>query len=95
MDGRGRTWLCFQGATLAGGLDPVLVNTWPGYRRGNAVAVVVSWPKEATGFNLESALVVQPPIEWQQVTEPVVTVGEEQTVTLSLITERRYFRLWK
>jgi hypothetical protein len=61
--------------------------------RRAANAVILAWSSGESDFILESAWAVQPPLQWEPVSEPVVPVGEEQTVTLSPTNQARYFRL--
>jgi hypothetical protein len=55
--------------------------------------LVLSWPASATDFVLQSATGLESPINWQPVSNPVVTEGDNKTVTMDLPTAARFFRL--
>ena len=57
--------------------------------------VTLSWPKTATGFNLEGALNLNSPIPWTPVTNSVVVVGSNDTVTVPATSGNQFFRLKK
>jgi hypothetical protein len=57
--------------------------------------VTLGWPKTATGFNLEGALNLNAPIPWSPVTNAVVVVGNNNTVTVSATSGNQFFRLKK
>ena len=52
---------------------------------------VLSWPSSATGFSLETAPTLLSP-SWSPVTQPVVPVGDENTVTVDLKGSGGYYR---
>jgi len=55
--------------------------------------VVVTWPSNATGFNLESATNLTPVITWSAVTNSVIVDGTNNSVTLSPNKANQFFRL--
>jgi uncharacterized repeat protein (TIGR01451 family)/uncharacterized delta-60 repeat protein len=61
-------------------------------RSGNTFTI--SWPVSATGFVLESASSLIPPVTWTVVTSPPTqVVGDQNTVTISTANGNRFFRL--
>ena len=61
-------------------------------RLGNQV--VLSWPSTASGFALQKTTSLSP-LSWSAVTDPVVVVGDQNTVTVSLTGGESYYRLKK
>lgn len=59
-------------------------------REGNNVRI--SWPVSATGFTLESTPSLSP-ANWQNVTQPVQVVGDQNVVTVPIATGNSFFRL--
>lgn len=59
-------------------------------REGNTVRI--SWPTSATGFSLESTPSLSP-ANWQNVTQPVQVVGDQNVVTVPIATGNAFFRL--
>jgi uncharacterized repeat protein (TIGR01451 family) len=61
-------------------------------RSGNTFTI--SWPASATGFVLESANSLTPPVTWTTVTSPPTqVVGDQKMVTISTASGNRFFRL--
>src|SRR5439155_1432776 len=61
---------------------------------GNGSATM-SWPTAATGYNLEGAAALSSPSSWTAVTNPVVIVGANSTVTVPAGPGAKFFRLKK
>jgi hypothetical protein len=57
----------------------------------------LQWPSEALGFVLESTTTLQPPIQWQVVSNDILDNGTTRTFTVTNVsgTTNRYFRLRK
>ena len=70
------------------------VTAWTGTDWDNdSFQLVLSWPAGATGFVLQSAPGLTSPGNWQPVTNPVVTAGDQKTVTLDFPNSAGFFRL--
>ncbi|MBE0542063.1 MAG: hypothetical protein IH623_11795 [Verrucomicrobia bacterium] len=52
----------------------------------------ISWPVSATGFTLESTPSLSP-ANWQDVSQPVQVVGDQNVVTVPIATGNAFFRL--
>jgi hypothetical protein len=61
----------------------------------NGHALVLSWPTNAVGFTLESALQLTPPVTWVAVTNPPALHGGQWTVTNIFSAPERYYQLRK
>jgi hypothetical protein len=61
----------------------------------SATQLVLSWPVTTTGFSLQSATSLTPPINWTPVTPPITPSGERNTVSVSLGSSPRFYRLAK
>lgn len=57
--------------------------------------LMFTWPKSATGYQLESANTLGPGAAWNTVAQPPVAHGDEQIVTLPIESGARFFRLRK
>jgi hypothetical protein len=57
-------------------------------------AAVISWPASTVGFVLQSENALSP-ANWVDVTNTVVVVGSENTVTDNLSNTNRFFRMRK
>lgn len=57
--------------------------------------VEISWPAASTGYSLESAGSLLPPINWTPTTNDVQIIGSRATVTAPLTPEPTFFRLNK
>jgi hypothetical protein len=57
--------------------------------------VVLSWPKAATGFQVQQTGVVPSSNQWQTVASVPVVVGNQQVVTNALASTNTFFRLLK
>ncbi len=56
--------------------------------------LVISWPTNAIGFNLESTTNLNPPVVWTPVTSPApLIVGDRYVVTLPIGSGNEFFRL--
>jgi hypothetical protein len=55
---------------------------------------VITWPAPSTDFKLQDAFDLNAP-QWSDAPEPVVVVGDENQVTISITPENRYFRLFR
>jgi hypothetical protein len=55
--------------------------------------VTISWPTNAIGFQLESATGLPASNSWSSVSDPIVVAGDQNTVTVSIDSARRFFRL--
>jgi hypothetical protein len=55
-------------------------------------AVVITWPTNAAGFVLQSTPSLAPPA-WNEVTNGVVAIGSENTVSIGVSNASQYFRL--
>jgi uncharacterized repeat protein (TIGR01451 family) len=56
--------------------------------------LVISWSADATGYNLESATSLNPPVTWSPVTNPAPTIANGQkVVTIPIGAGNNYFRL--
>ncbi|HXR04546.1 MAG TPA: S8 family serine peptidase, partial [Verrucomicrobiae bacterium] len=55
--------------------------------------VVISWPVAPTGFQLQSATSLAPPVSWVSVTNAVSIANNENVVTLPLGGGNQFFRL--
>jgi hypothetical protein len=53
----------------------------------------ISWPAAAPGFVLESSAAFSPPADWTPVPNPVVLLGDRNTVTVDMTHETTFFRL--
>jgi hypothetical protein len=80
----GSSW---ASVTPPAGPSPTLMITRNG---GN---IILSWPTNATGFNLYSASLLSSNMTWTAVTPPVYIVGGQYTVTNTLPVGTEYFRL--
>ena len=63
---------------------------WPSIK-----AMILSWPANATGFTLESATNLTPPLTWLDVTNPPTVLGGLFTVTNPIFGAAEFFRLRK
>ena len=61
----------------------------------NKIVVALSWPTNATGFNLQSALHLTPPVDWIDSSDTPVPVGTQFTVTNTLSGSNQFYRLKK
>jgi uncharacterized repeat protein (TIGR03803 family) len=57
--------------------------------------VVLIWPTNAAGFQLESSIDLSANTVWQTVTNPIITVGDQNTVTTEISSKAKFFRLTK
>ncbi len=57
--------------------------------------VTLSWPTNATGFNLQSVLNLTPPVDWIDSSNTPVPVGTQFTVTNNPPASSQFFRLKK
>lgn len=58
--------------------------------------LTISWPAAATGYILESATNLVPPVVWQPVTTPPSAVGGQNSVSINTaVGQRQFFRLKK
>jgi hypothetical protein len=57
--------------------------------------VTLSWPTNATGFNLQSVLNLTPPVDWIDSSNTPVPVGTQFTVTNTPPASSQFFRLKK
>lgn len=57
--------------------------------------VTMSWPTAATGYNLEGTPSLTTPITWNPVTNSVIIVGTNNTVTVNANSGNQFFRLKK
>ena len=83
-----------DGATTRSGAVRITVNAPPSISLlsvGNLVTL--GWPASATGFVIQSATNLTPPIVWAPVTNQTQQVGGELTVIVDTSTGQRYFRL--
>jgi uncharacterized repeat protein (TIGR01451 family) len=55
--------------------------------------LVITWPAIATGYLLDGATNLIPPVVWTPVTNPPVTVGNKLTVTVPAFNDSGFFRL--
>jgi M6 family metalloprotease-like protein/uncharacterized repeat protein (TIGR01451 family) len=55
--------------------------------------LVITWPAIATGYLLDGATNLIPPVVWSPVTNSPVTVGNEQMVTVPAFNDSGFFRL--
>ncbi len=78
-----------QIAALSIGLVPTLQIT------NQSGRLQISWPAAFPGFNLQSATTLQPDGNWTGVTNPVVSQGALNTVTLATTNAPTFFRLKK
>jgi hypothetical protein len=56
-------------------------------------SVVISWPATTAGFTLGQSSSLTPPAAWTTVSEPVVVIGSENTVTVPTGGQVQFFRL--
>ena len=82
------------GYSLTGGFTSLYLVQTPGapllkIARSGA-GVVLSWPDPSTGFKLQSTPTLVPP-NWTDVAQPVVVVGSNKTVTVSVALGRSQF----
>ncbi len=61
-------------------------------RAGDQVAI--SWPTNATGFQLESTANLSPPVQWNVSNDLVTVVGNSFVVTNSIHEAQRFYRLF-
>jgi YD repeat-containing protein len=81
----------FGSATLA-----VIYNLSPPMQAAvSGSDVVVSWPVSASGFVLQSADTLSPPVLWSNAVTHVTTNSGILTVTLPATNEQKFFRLLK
>ena len=86
---------------LAGGTDAFVVKivealpspTMQITRFSNGV--VISWPTNASGFNLESSDMLAPTSNWSGDTNVPVIAGDQNVVTVEAAASMRFFRLHK
>jgi len=57
--------------------------------------VVISWPVAPTGFQLQSAASLNPPVSWTAVPDTVLVTNSQNVVTLSAGVGNQYFRLYR
>ncbi len=55
--------------------------------------LILSWPASVTGFSLQSAASLSPPVNWQPVSATANLVGDRNTVTVSLPLASQFYRL--
>lgn len=55
--------------------------------------VILTWPTNIIGYNLQSALDLQPPVTWNPVSPPPVVVNGQNTVTNPLAATQQFYRL--
>jgi uncharacterized repeat protein (TIGR03803 family) len=86
----------FYGGTNGGGgtffrlVMPVSLCAWrSGYE------IVLSWPTNAIGYNLQAAASLIPPVDWFDSTKVPSTVGAVFMITNSLLSPLRFYRLKK
>ncbi len=60
---------------------------------GNNGLILLSWPSSLTLFSLQSELSLTPPSTWSNVTIPVQTVGDQNTVTDTNLGVMKFYRL--
>jgi hypothetical protein len=53
----------------------------------------LSWPANQTGFILERATDLSANNAWQTVTDPIVPVGDQNTVAVDTASGRKFYRL--
>lgn len=85
----GRTWADVTPPAAVVTTPPTLFVT-----RSNSTAVI-SWPTNATGFNLQGATNLNSPINWANVTNSVVVSGTNNTVAVVATSGNQFFRLRK
>jgi len=61
-----------------------------GLTNGNAV---ISWPLAPTGFQLQSATSLAPPVSWSSVTNAVFIANNQNVVMLPVVSGSQFFRL--
>jgi hypothetical protein len=59
----------------------------------SGIEVILKWTNAATGFALQSATNLNPPVVWNAVTPAPVVVNGEYTVTNSISGLQAYYRL--
>jgi len=57
--------------------------------------VAISWPTNASGFQLESTASLSPPIQWNVANDLVTVVGSSFVVTNFTHEPQRFYRLWR
>ena len=59
----------------------------------SGAGVAISWPTNAPNFHLESTATLSPPVCWDVVTNMTAVVGTNLTVTNSISSQTKFFRL--
>ncbi|SPE56731.1 hypothetical protein SBV1_2510004 [Verrucomicrobia bacterium] len=65
------------------------------YLGGAAGGIVISWPTNASGFTLETATNLTPPVDWTAVATVPTTNGASYYVTNRVSDSARFYRLFK
>jgi uncharacterized repeat protein (TIGR03803 family) len=58
-------------------------------------SLTLAWPTNAAGFQLESATDLLTNTAWQRVANPIIMVGDQNTVTTDISSNAKFFRLTK
>jgi uncharacterized repeat protein (TIGR03803 family) len=80
----------------ASGVGTVFSLTLPGPQLAITVSganVMLSWPTNATGFTLESAINLVPSVVWQTNSTTPIVIGGQDVVTNPIISTQMFFRL--